>query len=124
MRIFELIESSSNLSLKENRVWYRNLYEPLIDLGHDVLLFPAKDGRRAMQDSDHLAKERFSQRVLDKFLKENERHSFDLFFSYLMDGMIDPGVIDEIRRIGVPTCNFSCNNIHQFYLVDELVSSF
>jgi hypothetical protein len=34
--------------------------------------------------------------------------------------MVDPSGLDEIRKSGVPTCNFSCNNAHQFYLVDEL----
>jgi spore maturation protein CgeB len=48
----------------------------------------------------------------------------DLFFSYLVDGAIDPTLIDEIRATGIPTCNFSCNNTHQFDLVDEISPHF
>jgi hypothetical protein len=38
--------------------------------------------------------------------------------------MVDLSVIDEIRKTGVPACNFSCNNAHQFYLVKELSPHF
>ena len=41
-----------------------------------------------------------------------------------MDGMVDPGAIDELRRSGVPVTNFSCNNAHQFDLVDEISPHF
>ena len=77
-----------------------------------------------MKLNDSQRRADFSQKLFEKFKHENQRLPFDLFFSYLMDGMIDPSVIDEIRRYGVPTCNFSCNNAHQFYLVDEISSHF
>lgn len=119
MRIFEVIESSSNSSVS-SLAWYRNLYEPLIDMGHEVILFPAEEGRRAMQKQDVEIKARFSQNLLDKFHQEHSRKPLNLFFSYLMDGMVDVGVIDEVRKTGVPTCNFSCNNTHQFDLVHDI----
>jgi len=62
--------------------------------------------------------------VLARFMREHRKQPFDMFFSYLMDGMIEPGAVDEIRRAGVPTCNFSCNNVHQFDLVDGLSPHF
>lgn len=104
--------------------WRRNLYEPLLELGCDVVLFPAEDGRRAMMRNDRRARAEFSQRLYETFCCEHARRPFDLFFSYLMDGMVDPTVIDEIRKTGVPACNFSCNNAHQFYLVDDLAPHF
>jgi spore maturation protein CgeB len=67
---------------------------------------------------------RFSEELENSFLQAHKQKPFDLFFSYLMDGMVNPGVIDKIRKMGVPTCNFSCNNIHQFYLIDELSPHF
>jgi len=93
-------------------------------MGHDVVLFSAEKGRWAMQREDRKARTIFSQKLLDNFRREHARKPFDLFFAYLMDGMVDSGGIDEIRRAGVPTCNFSCNNAHQFYLVDELSPHF
>ncbi|MBX3012078.1 MAG: glycosyltransferase family 1 protein [Caldilineaceae bacterium] len=124
MRIFEIIESSTNLLLPSNRTWYRNLYEPLVEMGHDVILFAAEEGRQAMQSHNSEARARFSQKLLGAFQAEQAKAPIDLVFAYLMDGMIDVGVIDEIRKYGVPTCNFSCNNAHQFDLVDELSPHF
>jgi hypothetical protein len=124
MRIFQAIHATTNASVPGSRTWYRNLYEPLVDLGHDVVLFSTEEGKRAMKRQNATLRTTFSQKLLDAFLEEHKRKPFDLFFAYLMDGMIDPGVIDEIRGTGVPTCNFSCNNAHQFYLVDEISPHF
>ena len=124
MRIFQVLEASANPAVGSNRTWYRNLYEPLADMGHDVVLFSAEAGRRAMQRRDVQARADFSQKLLDAFRTEHARQPFDLIFAYLMDGMADPGVLDEMRTSGVPTCNFSCNNVHQFDLVDELSPHF
>jgi spore maturation protein CgeB len=124
MRIFQVIEASTNAGLSGNRTWHRNLYEPLIDLGHDVVLFYAEDGRKAMERNDVRLRALFSERLLNKFRKEHMKKPFDLFFAYFKDGMVESSVIDEVRKTGLPTCNFSCNNTHQFYLVDELSPHF
>jgi spore maturation protein CgeB len=124
LRILQVIGASTNDAVKGNRVWLRNLHDPLLELGHDVVLVNAEEGRRAMQMRDTVARERFSEYVLSRFKREHLSQPFDLFFAYLMDGMIEVSVIDEIRRVGVPTCNFSCNNIHQFGLVDDLSNHF
>ena len=124
LRIFQIFEASANTVVRSNRAWYRNLYEPLVEMGHDVFLFSAEDGRKAMQRRDVRARAAFSQRLLETFRREHARQPFDLVFAYLMDGMVEPGVIDEIRQCGVPACNFSCNNTHQFDLVDEISPHF
>jgi hypothetical protein len=124
MRIFQVLEGTSNAAVSGSNTWIRNLYEPLVDLGHDVFLFSLTDGRVAMHRGDARARGVFSQRLVDTFRREHERQPFDLFFSYFMDGMVDPEAIDLIRRSGVPMCNFSCNNAHQFDLVDDLSPHF
>ena len=124
MRIFQVIEATSNSALAKNQTWYRNLYEPLLDLGHEVILFPANEGRLAKLRKDQKLKERFSQKLVDIFKENHSQKPFDLFFAYLMDDMINPAAIDEIRKHNVLTCNFSCNNAHQFDLVDELSPHF
>ena len=124
MRIFEIIEASTNPLVANNRTWYRNLYEPLVELGHEVILLPAEEGRQAMVRDDGTARALFSQKLLELFRLEHARKPIDLIFAYLMDGMVETGVLDELRKSGVPTCNFSCNNVHQFDLVDELASHF
>lgn len=124
MRIFQVIEASAHHAIPSNQTWYRNLYEPLVDMGHDVVLFFAEDGSRALRQKNKEASALFSQKLLDTFHRENTKKPFDLFFSYLIDGMVDPIVIDEIRKMGVPTCNFSCNNAHQFDLILRLSPHF
>ncbi len=124
MRIFQVLESSTNLSVPANKSWLRNLYEPLLEAGHDVVLCPAEQGRVAMMQQNPKLRSRFSAKLLDYFTREHKKNPIDLFFSYLMDGMIDGGAIDEIRQTGVTCCNFSCNNAHQFSLVEELSSHF
>jgi spore maturation protein CgeB len=124
MRIFLVIENSTNTSIPGNQTWYRNFYESLVTLGHTVVLFSASDGRSAMNRKDKIARAVFSQKLLDKFKQEQRKSPFSLFFAYLMDGMIEPGVIDEIRKSGVTSCNFSCNNVHQFFLIENLSSHF
>jgi hypothetical protein len=124
MRIFQVLESSANTLIAGNQTWYRNLYEPLLELGHEVTFLSASEGRQAVQHHSPQLRAVFSQKLLDTFRVEHAKKPFDLFFAYLMDGMVEPAVIEEIRRTGVPTCNFSCNNAHQFDLVDELSPHF
>jgi spore maturation protein CgeB len=124
MRIFEVLQAQANCAVPENLTWRRNLYEPLVEMGHNVVLFWAEEGQRAMEHNDRRARGAFSQKLLDAFRQEHAREPFDLFFAYLKDGMVEPCALDDIRDAGVPACNFSCNNIHQFYLVDEISPHF
>ena len=120
MRIFEILGASANSALPLNETWRRNLYEPLVDLGHDVFLLPADEGGRALRrDSSRLAA-RFTSKLVDTFRREHAKKPFDLVFAYLIDGMVDAQGIADLKRYGVPLCNFSCNNAHQFNLVSTL----
>jgi hypothetical protein len=120
MRIFQVIEATANTRLASNQTWRRNLYEPLVEMGADVVLFSAEEGRRAMERRSETMRAAFSQKLLDVFQREHAHRPFDLVFTYLMDGMVETACLDELRRTGVPVCNFSCNNVHQFDLVDGL----
>ena len=122
MRIFQAIDFSTNSNVQGNKTWVRNLYEPLLDLGNEVYLVSTQEVRIGHLDA--VKRERFSTNLLETFKKEHAVKPFQLLFTYLMDGMIDTSVIDEIRQLGVITCNFSCNNAHQFYLVDEISPHF
>lgn len=124
LRIFQVISASANAAVTENRTWLRNLHEPLLDMGHDVYLFAAEEGRKAQRQKDVRARKAFSQKLVDTFRAEHQKQPFDLFFSYLIDGMVEARSIDEIRSASVPAVNFSCNDAHQFYLVDELAPHF
>jgi spore maturation protein CgeB len=122
MRIFQVIEQTANTRLAANQTWRRNLYEPLVEMGVDVVLISSEEGRRAMEKGSAGLRAAFSQKLLDAFRTGQTRQPFDMVFTYLMDGMVETSALDEIRRSGTPVCNFSCNNMHQFDLVDGLSS--
>lgn len=124
MRIFQVIEDTTNASLPANTTWRRCLYESLVELGHDVHLVSASKGRLARQRNDARLRAEFSDELTRAFETEHRKRPFDIFFSYLTDGMVDPAAIDMIRQFGVPTFNFSCNNVHQFDLVRNLSRHF
>ena len=122
MRIFQSVGASTNTLVPRNQTWLRNLYEPLVEMGHDVVLLPpAVNGPVKPGDPRRGA---FSQQLVDAVRKAHAERPIDLFFAYFMDGAVEPGAVDAIRGLGIPTCNFSCNNIHQFDLVRELSPHF
>lgn len=119
-----MIAAASTGGVADNRVWLRNLYEPLLDLGHEVVLIPADDGHIAAATDDAELRARFSERLVRAVREGISSGGVDLFFSYLTDGAVEPAAIDEIGALGVPTCNFSCNNTHQFDLVNGISPHF
>src|SRR5947208_1500711 len=110
MPIFQAIEDTSKAAVPGSQTWRRYLYEPLVEMGHDVFFFSITEGRIAAAREDQEGRARSSQRLLEMFQIEHARRPFDLFFSYFMDGMVEPGVVDAIGAAGIPTCNYSCNN--------------
>jgi spore maturation protein CgeB len=70
------------------------------------------------------ARSYYSQRLWDDVQAAYQAGGIDLFFSYYYSASLDPGVIDRIRGLGVPTVNFYCNSIHQFHLVAEIAPHF
>lgn len=122
---FALPKSSETHSGQFGGIWYKNLYETLCEMGHSLYFF---DQDTVIGDKYHRNPSKYqeiaSELLLETFKKEHHAKPFDLFFSYYKDGMVEPNAIDEICKRGVPTCNFSCNNAHQFYLVEELSPHF
>jgi spore maturation protein CgeB len=126
MRIFLTLYPFSNKYVPDSLTWYRNFYEPLIDLGHDVFLLRIDEVARSLRLSigSKRLKERFTDILFDTFTKEHKKKSFDFFLSYLCDDDIYAECIDNIRALGVLTANFSCNNTHQFHLVEKISSHY
>ncbi len=71
MRIFQILEPTANTLIAGNQTWYRNLYEPLLELGHEVVLFSAAEGRQAMQHRSPQLRAAFSQKLLDAFCTQH-----------------------------------------------------
>src|SRR5207248_4118586 len=91
-------------------------------MGHQLVRFDFPgwpDG--ADPDWTRRGKPRTNQRLLDAFRSAGR---MDLFFGYVYSSVVYPETIDLIRQSGVPTVNFSCNNVHQFDLVREIAPRF
>jgi spore maturation protein CgeB len=102
--------------------WYHNLYEPLLDLGHDVVLLRMDEVANSNEVTfrSKKYKEIFSNHLVTIFKKEQLKKPFDLFISYVTDLDVDVNILKEIKTSGVPMANFSCNNTHQFHLVEKI----
>lgn len=126
MRIFLAYTPSGNFSVPNSNTWYKNLYAPLIDLGHEVFTLRLDEVAEKYQVKFRGKgfKETFTSELERIFLLEHKKKPFDLFFAYLTIQDIYPSVVDNIRKLGIPTLNFSCNNTHQFDLVEGISNSF
>src|ERR1700716_92051 len=106
MRIFFAVPRSAWVDL--------NLRRSLEDMGHERVRF---DFPGWPDDHDvawrRFEKPRTHQRMLERFRRAGH---IDLFFGYLSSSVVYPETVEAIRRSGVPTVNFSCNNVHQFDL--------
>lgn len=71
-----------------------------------------------------VGKPRTNERLLSAFRAACRRGRVDLFYGYLYSSVVYPETIDLIRQSGVPTVNFSCNNVHQFDLVRDIAPCF
>jgi spore maturation protein CgeB len=107
--------------LPASRLWEANLHDSLLAMGHELIPVAASIDAcfAAAEDPSTLARLRpgVTRAVLDTVERARAGGPIDLFFSYFYDGFVEPSAIEAIRRDGIVTVNFSCNDIHQFDLV-------
>ncbi len=117
MRIFFAVPRSAWVDL--------NLRRSLEDMGHELVRF---DFPGWPDDADpswqQHGKPTTNQRLVEKFRAARETRPIDLFFGYFYSSVVYPETIDLIAKSGVPTVNFSCNNVHQFDLVRDIAPRF
>jgi spore maturation protein CgeB len=122
MRIFLTLHPSANLSVPGSMTWYHNLYEPLLDIGHEVVLLRMDEVAKNhnIPFSRKIFKEVYSNELISTFRTEHARKPFNLILSYLTDHNVEEGTLRSIKSMGVPLANFTCNNTHQFSLVEKI----
>lgn len=117
MRIFFAVPRSAWVDI--------NLRRSLEDMGHQLVRF---DFPGWPDEADPVwrsaGKPMTNDRLLRAFKSAMQQAPLDLFFGYLYSSVVYPQTIEEIRTSGVPTVNFSCNNVHQFHLVRDIAPSF
>ncbi len=114
MKIFFAVPRSAWVDL--------NLRRSLEDMGHQLVRFDfpgwPDDADAEWQRS---GKPKTNERLVHAFMSAGK---IDLFFGYLYSSVAYPETIDRITGSGVPTVNFSCNNVHQFDLVRDIAARF
>ncbi|MGN6494930.1 MAG: CgeB family protein [Agriterribacter sp.] len=125
-RIFQVIPDGGTILSANNKssIWKKNLYQSLVNIGHDVVLLDFYyDDFFVHAENQGWLKERrkiFTQKIYDQFIAEHTKKKLDLCFFYLCDDFIDLDLVREIKDKNVPVFNYSCNNIHQFHLVEQI----
>ena len=128
MRIFYASDTTPNAAFQSN-LWRNNLYQPLVDLGHDVVEFQY-NLRKTFQNLNpqdprqkafiHKNRSRVTKELLRQIRVAHSERLIDLFFSYFYDACVLPEAIDEIRSMGIKTVNWYCNGSYQLHLVSEI----
>jgi spore maturation protein CgeB len=127
VRIFLAIPRSPNAAF-ESDLWTRNLRDPLVQLGHDVVLFT--EGVQPLFDLDPDAAEteparaRFTEAWLAAVDAADRAGTLDFILTYFSDSHLTLEAIDRARERIAPIANFFCNNVHQFHLVRRSASRF
>jgi hypothetical protein len=127
MRIFLALASSPNPTFASD-LWKWNLHDPLVDLGHDVVLWDG--GIQPLFDVDPASPEcvPLRARLGEDFARAvdaaNRAGRLDLVLTYVSDSHLEPAVIEGVRRRVAPILNFFCNNVHQFHLVARTAHCF
>jgi spore maturation protein CgeB len=127
VRIFLAIPRSPNPTFVSD-LWARNLHDPLVALGHDVVLFD--DGLLPLFDLDPAAvatavpRDEFGARLLRAVEAADRAGRLDLILTYVGDSHVTPEVIRRLRERTAPVVNFYCNNIHQFHLIRRTAPHF
>lgn len=133
MKIFYAVQQTPGISAANSRLWYHNLYLPLVDLGHEVVpldydlslhlqnLDPAFPNQKEFIRQN---RPKLEHALLRQIQKAHREKPIDLFFSYFYSACSRPEVISEIRSMGIITMNWYCNASYQFNLVSEIAPAY
>src|SRR5262245_2828848 len=120
MRIFLALDRSPNPALASD-LWKDNLHDPLVAMGHDVVLWGEGIGKIFDLDPNDPGtagpRARFTERFLAAVEEANRARRLDFVMTYVSDSHLEPAAIDQVRERIAPILNFFCNNVHQFHLV-------
>lgn len=127
MRIFLAIPISPHPGIHSN-LWKTNLHDPLVEMGHEVVLWDEDLLPYYDLDPDDPAtvpvRQAFSERLTAAAEAAHRERPLDLVLTYLSDSHVVPEAVERIRERVAPVLNFFCNNVHQFHLVRRIAPHF
>ena len=125
MRIFLAFPRRGNNDIQNSEIWLKHVIPSLEKLGHELVVLDRDFGSLnsdlfASLDEERRERENFTENLYDSVVKAHNEKPIDLFFSYFYSRCVDTEVVSAIKDLGIPTLNFSCNNVHQFFTVEEI----
>lgn len=134
LRIFYAAHPSPNVvAFPESQLWRLNLFQPLVDLGHEVIPFeydltphfqnldPSDPEQRAFIAQNRC---KLEFELLRQIEQHHRERPIDLFFSYFYSACVRPETIRAIRDRGILAVNWYCNGSYQFHLVEEIAPAY
>jgi hypothetical protein len=117
--LLSCLQSPNNYEISGYHHWRAYFLQGLAEAGHEVVEIPNIDWAAALvcHDTEEIQgwRARTWDAVMRYLAKEHRQKPVDLFLAYLYPFQIEPGVIEEIQRAGVPCVNFFCDNVREFY---------
>lgn len=134
MRIFYAAADSPNYwGLPGSRLWYDNLYRPLVELGHELVRFDYDFGPH----NSHLDpvipahrqfmlqhRGRLGDALWGQLTTAHRAKPIDMLFCYFYSAYVDPEVIRRVSGLGITSVNWFCNASYQFHTVEEIAPAF
>ncbi|MBN1490091.1 MAG: glycosyltransferase [Phycisphaerae bacterium] len=132
LRIFLAVQPGC-VSIPGSQLWYANLYQPLVSLGHDVVplqydlmphfvnLDPAVPAHRAFIEAN---RPKLEAALLAEIEAAHRAKPIDVFFSYFYSACARPETIRAIGAMGIRTVNWYCNGSYQFHLVKDIAPAY
>ena len=130
MKIFFACTDSPNTSgLPNSKIWYSNLYLPLVDLKHEVIRFdydlishfqnlnPGNPKQKKFIDK---FRPKLERALIEQITAVHKKKKIDVFFSYFYSACCRKEAIEKIKKMGIITVNFYCNAVYQFDLIKDL----
>jgi len=136
LRVLYAAGASPNAyGIRESRLWKHNLFDTLVEMGHEVIPFSRdvtwhlatyQNQMNSLRERDLVLKYKADLQVslLEEIGRENDKAPLDLFFSYFWSDICDPETIEAIKRMGIVTVNWYCNASYQFHLVQKLAPAY
>src|SRR5258708_34703814 len=123
MRIFYAVPNTPHEgSLPQSKIWYFNLYLPLLELGHTLTVFDIDYGPYNYNlDPSQPERLEFIQlhgplfwiELLWQGKDSHHQQPIDLFFIYFYSAYVESELKAGIRRMGINTANFDSKAAHQ-----------
>jgi spore maturation protein CgeB len=132
MRVFYAAGASPNaFHISESNLWKNNLFDSLVELGHEVIPFSKdvtwhfteyQNYQTSPEERSRFLKYKaeLQANLIKEIATEHEAKKIDLFFSYFWSDVCEPQTIEQIKSTGITTLNWYCNGSYQFELVAEL----